>query len=66
MIVRAPKSQPGPESGPFKKVLRGSQRFSRVRKPHKTRGSPCFMGKKMPPLGLEPRTHGLRVRCSTN
>lgn len=24
------------------------------------------INKTMPPLGLEPRTHGLRVRCSTN
>lgn len=45
---------------------RRSQRINRVKKPHKTRGSRCFMGKRVPPLGLEPRTHGLRVRCSTN
>lgn len=66
MIVRAPKSKPGPESGPFKKVLRGSQRVSRVRKPRKTRYFQCFTRQRVPPLGLEPRTHGLRVRCSTN
>lgn len=41
-----------------------------MKKPLKTlgiEGPGCLQhSKKMPPLGLEPRTHGLRVRCSTN
>lgn len=41
---------------------RRPQRVNRIKKPHKTRGSRCFMGKRVPPLGPEqpPETRGSR------
>tara|TARA_R110002049_G_scaffold2750_3_gene21832 strand:+ start:21858 stop:23072 length:1215 start_codon:yes stop_codon:yes gene_type:complete len=68
--VDATTNVSGPAGGPVSAPQADSTSVSAKNKPRENRGSdkrgPIVKSKKMPPLGLEPRTHGLRVRCSTN
>lgn len=60
----------GPIGGPISVNLDAPGQNAGIKKHRKNRGllgGECFQSTPLvPPLGLEPRTHGLRVRCSTN